>query len=326
MYLLIGVLTRLRMQSPVLFLIFNRPQTTAQVFAAIRLARPSKLYVAADGPRSGFGKEGEWAQCQLARQIATAVDWPCEVKTLFREHNLGCKLAVSSAIAWFFQAEEEGIILEDDVLPMPSFFPFCDELLARFRDDSSIGMIAGSNLISRYPQGGASYFAANVPLIWGWATWRRAWQYYDVTMQIWPEWRRNKLLNKIFHGDSIVVRYWTDALNRVWSGQLNTWDYQWLFTCWSQGMGSIIPAQNLTDNLGYGVGATHTANQKPACLVESIPKDLTFPLQHPSQLKVNWTVDRFMFEQIHGITILAHVRSFLRPIRRLWRNIFSASK
>ncbi len=166
--------------TPVLFLIFNRPDTTTRVFEAIREARPSRLYVAADGPRAD--KEGEAQRCLETRKITEAVDWPCEVRRLYREENLGCKLAVSSAITWFFTHEEEGIILEDDCLPDQSFFPFCAAMLERYRDDGRIMMVLGTSLLP--PGGGpdADYLFTQYFLIWGWATWRRAWEKYDIEM------------------------------------------------------------------------------------------------------------------------------------------------
>ena len=313
-------------KSPVLFLIFNRPETTAQVFAAIRQAKPPKLYISADGPRAGRPDDQE--RCAQARSIATAVDWPCEVQTLFRDKNLGCKLGVSSGIDWFFQNETEGIILEDDVLPMPSFFTFCDEMLERYRDDPTIGMITGSNLVSKrvHPKGvgqntAASYFVTAIPLIWGWATWRRAWQKYDLTMSTYPNWLASSQMQQLFHGDALVMRYWQDALDRVYQGKQDTWDYQWLFACWSTGMKSIIPANNLTDNLGYGMEATHTSATKPACLIESIPSDLSFPLIHPKHLQADWQVDRLMFKRIHGIHWWGYLRRQLRPLKKTMQHL-----
>ena len=213
--------------------------------------------------------------------------------------------------------------MEDDVLPMPSFFTFCDEMLERYRDDPTIGMITGSNLVSKrvHTKGvventAASYFLTAIPLIWGWATWRRAWQKYDLTMSTYPNWLASSQMQQLFHGDALVMRYWQDALDRVYQGKQDTWDYQWLFACWSTGMNSIIPANNLTDNLGYGMEATHTSATKPACLIESIPSDLSFPLIHPKHLQVDWQVDRLMFKRIHGIHWWGYLRRQLRPLKK----------
>lgn len=305
------------MKSAVLFLIFNRPETTAQVFDAIRLARPPKLYVAADGPRAD--RAGEQERCDLVRQIATRVDWPCEVHTLFQETNLGCKKGVSAGVDWFFRNEEEGIILEDDVLPKPSFFDYCDLMLERFRDDASIGIITGSNLIVNHIKPQSSYLVTNVPLIWGWASWRRAWKSYDVALKSWPSWQKSGELKKMFHGNFLLSSYWADAFNRVYSGNLDTWDYQWLFACWHSKMLTIMPAKNLTDNLGYGVESTHTSANKPRFLLESLPEDLSFPLKAPTTMNPNWHIDKTIFQRVHGVNLMGYLRRHLRPLhpRRL---------
>ena len=164
--------------APILFLIFNRPQLTARVFAAIREAQPSQLYVAADGPRSN--RPGEADLCEQARRVINGVDWPCEVKTLYRQENLGCRQAVSSAITWFFDNVEAGVVLEDDCLPIESFFRFCSELLIRYRDDTRIGMISGNNHGFRIYDDSLSYSFSKHGAIWGWASWRRAWRLYDT--------------------------------------------------------------------------------------------------------------------------------------------------
>lgn len=172
------------MHSAVLFLVFNRPDTTRQVLDSIRQARPPRLYVAADGARED--RPGERERCERVRGIATDVDWPCEVHTLFRARNLGCKTAVSGGISWFFEQEEEGIILEDDVLPDQSFFVFCEELLERYRHEAKVTMISGDYFHGNNHQPTASYFFSRYTHIWGWASWRRAWQHYDREMAQWP--------------------------------------------------------------------------------------------------------------------------------------------
>ena len=303
------------MRSPVLFLVFNRPQTTAKVFEQIRSAKPPKLYIAADGPREG--REGELESCQRARDIATQVDWPCEVKTLFQKHNLGCKVGVSSGISWFFEQEPEGIILEDDVLPVPSFFSYCDELLEKYRADERVGMISGSNLISSRADCEESYFFSKIPLIWGWAAWRRSWQQYDVSIAQWSEWNRSGGLEKLFPSKPLVCSYWRDAFNRVFQGKLNTWDYQLMFTRWLYGGLTIIPKNNLTDNLGYGSNATHTSQNKPACLLDSPAIDLPLPLIHPIEIQANDARDLLIFKHVHGVNLAGFIRRQLRPLKKL---------
>lgn len=303
------------MRSPVLFLVFSRPDTTAQVFERIRAAKPPRLYVSADGPRTG--RAGEMEACLAVREIATKVDWPCELKTLFQEHNLGCKIGVSTGISWFFEQEPEGIVLEDDVLPVPSFFSYCDELLERYRFDERVGMISGSNLVSSRVKCEDSYFFSKIPLIWGWAAWRRSWQQYDVSIAEWPAWNQSGGLEKLFPGKPLVSSYWRDAFQRVIQGKLNTWDYQLMFARWRYGGLTIIPANNLTDNLGYGLNATHTSHNKPACLLESPAIDLVLPLKHPVEIQANDTQDLLIFKHVHEVNLMGFIRRQLRPLKKL---------
>ena len=192
---------------PILFLIFNRPETTELVMGAIRAARPQKLYVAADGPRGG--KAGEAKRCAEARVLATQVDWACEVRTLFRERNLGCRNAVSSAITWFFEHEPEGIILEDDCLPSNDFFPYCADLLERHRDDERVMAICGSAYADIGPNYPSSYYFSYYADMWGWATWRRAWQHYDSGMKSWPSFKAQGGLEALAAGRPWLSSYWT---------------------------------------------------------------------------------------------------------------------
>ena len=233
------------LQTAVLFLIFNRPDTTTQVFEAIRQAKPPRLYVAADGARRG--REGEDALVAQVRQIASEVDWTCEVKTFFRDSNLGCKIAISSAIDWFFQNEEQGIILEDDCLPNNDFFHFCEEMLSRYRLDSSVGMIAGFN-----PQGPGlvsnEYFASKNSSIWGWASWRDRWTHYDVDM---ADWNQPEVKGKI--RKELCLKpylYYKLSFDLVSKKLLNTWDHQWAFCMIRKKYKTIKPVANLIKNIG----------------------------------------------------------------------------
>jgi hypothetical protein len=241
-------------ESPVLFIVFNRPDTTARVFSRIRDARPAKLFIAADGPRDT--REGEAQLCAEVRQIATAVDWPCEVKTLFREKNLGCKYAVSSAITWFFEHVEEGIILEDDCEPAPDFFRFCDTLLAHYRHDTRIRHIGGSNLQHGRRRGDASYYFSRLSHVWGWATWRRAWKDYDVELSAFSDEQIDAFVQNRF--EPVTAHCWLEMIHGARKGTLNTWDVQWVFTNWIHDALNIIPNVNLISNIGFDARATHT--------------------------------------------------------------------
>jgi len=263
----------------VLLLIFNRPDTTQKVFEAIKKAQPKRLYIAADAPRKG--NDNDLKRCQEARNIIKKVDWDCEIKTLFREKNLGCREAIGSAIDWFFEHEEQGIILEDDCLPSSGFFNFCDELLKRYHDDQRIMMISGTNELKNQPfQKPESYYFTKHMHIWGWATWKRAWDKHDRSMARFPEFFQNKTYNKLFSDPNIAL-YWTRNWLRAFNGSINSWDYQWVFTCLTQNGLAIAPTKNLITNIGFGENSTHTANTQSSSANRQ-RYGLKFPLIHPT--------------------------------------------
>lgn len=299
-------------RSPVLFLIFNRPKQTAEVFEAIRRARPPRLYISADGPRSGFPDEAD--RCEQARTVATRVDWPCEVKTLFQERNQGCRLAVSGGITWFFEQEAEGIVLEDDCLPHASFFPYCDELLERYRDDLRIMSIAAVNVQGTGLDIPYSYYHSKFSLMWGWATWRRAWKLYDLSMGSWPAVRRTRWLYSIGNNSRLFASIWSEIFERAYRGEIDTWDYQWIYTCWREHGLTVIPAANLVRNLGYGEDATHTSRDQ-RILSNLIEQEIRLPLTHPPQVELNHDADEFIARHWFGISRMAYVKHLLLRFR-----------
>ena len=244
-------------KTPVLFLIFNRPDTTEKVFEEIRKQKPSYLYVAADGPRSDIAGEAE--KCIKTREIINRIDWDCEVKTLFREENLGCKMSVSSAISWFFENVEEGIILEDDCLPSESFFNYCEVLLEKYRHDSRIMCISGENPLDNLLCS-KSYYFSQIPHIWGWASWRRAWNLYEVELNSLDTFIKFDIINNIFEQKE-AQKYWNKIFSRVKIGKINTWDYQWTYALFVNNGLSIIPTKNMVSNIGFGhAQACHTSD------------------------------------------------------------------
>jgi hypothetical protein len=253
------LLSPMQFQTPILFLVFNRPEPTRQVFQAIREYQPSHLFVAADGPRPQAS--GEWRLCAETRAILKEVDWQCEVHTLFRDHNLGCGAAVSEAITWFFDQVEEGIILEDDCLPDSTFFSFCEEMLDRYRHHPEVGTVSGDNFLPRALHMDQPYGFSKYVQIWGWATWRRFWKNYDFKLTgEWAEWekivrRANPVQNQ--------ANYWLQIFNALRGGLIDTWDYQVMFSSWRHEYVHIFPGRNLITNLGYGGDATHTNFQSP---------------------------------------------------------------
>ncbi len=271
---------------PVLFLIFNRPDTTARVFEAIRAARPARLYVAADGPRAG--RPGESERCAEARRIATAVDWPCELHVLFRDENLGCGRAVFEAVTWFFGHEPEGIILEDDILPDPTFFTYCAELLGRYRHDPKVMAVCGGGYGDRRRFRGASYTFARVFDPWGWASWRRAWKMHDGSFQGLDKFKHH--LGRIGPRGFDCREYWQRMFRKTVRREFDTWDFPWMFSIFRAGGLVAYPASNLISNLGFRDDATHTRpgpGDVSSPLAEMPPSPLRFPLSHPRHVRNN---------------------------------------
>jgi hypothetical protein len=264
-------------KSAILFIIFNRVDCAKKVFEAIRKYQPAKLYVAADGPRPGVPDDNR--KCEETRALTDAVDWNCEVVKLFRDTNLGVKEAVSGAISWFFDQEEEGIILEDDCLPGESFFYFCDALLARYRYDDRVMHIGGSNLQFGQKRGNASYYFSNMSSIWGWASWRRVWsKYYDKDMTLFEEFEKQQLMKFVFP-DSDVATFATYLARNVYEKKINTWDYQLGFSIIINNGLCITPNKNLVANIGFTASGTLTKN--PNDIHANIPIEEIHELSHP---------------------------------------------
>lgn len=272
-------MNELNLKTPVALLIFNRPDTTQKVFEAIAQVRPPKLLVVADGPRAS--RSGEAALCDQTRSIIDRVNWPCEILTNFAETNMGCKARVASGLDWIFEQVEEAIILEDDCLPHPDFFKFCEQMLDRYRDNPNVMMISGTNHFTEAEHFPASYGFSVHTNIWGWATWRRAWLGYDVTLReysdknpIWMEKFRNR-----FDCAPYAYKMLRD-IQRVKDGLIDTWDYQWTFHCIKHDGLAIVPRTNLIQNIGV-VGA-HSEELSQNHFREVSP--IGFPLAHPQQL------------------------------------------
>ena len=286
----------------VLLLVFNRAEPTREVFARIRAARPARLYLAADGPRPH--KPGEAERCLEVQEIVTTVDWPCDVKTLFRRQNLGCRDAVTGAISWFFEHEHEGIILEDDCVPAPDFFRFCAHALARWRDEPRVMHVGGTALVE-YTGPEAMTFSRLVP-IWGWATWRRAWRLYDPAMSRIDELRTLPLRD--WYGDQ--ARNVTRAIRQIHDENVDAWGARWVLSVLVCKGLSVLPRVNLVSNIGHGADATHTTvDSHVANLpVAALPQALTAPRALES---------RRNYDEAY-LAVLNHRGQVLR---RVWRRL-----
>jgi hypothetical protein len=270
------MMAEFQLKTPIVFIIFNRPDTTVKVFEAIRAAKPSKLLVIADGPRVGRTDDNE--KCEAARAIIDRVDWPCEVLKNYSDINLGCAKRVSSGLNWVFANEEEAIILEDDCIPDPTFFRFCQELLSYYRNDERIMVISGNNFQFGHKRTKDSYYFSRYNHCWGWATWKRAWQYFDFEMSSWPYVRDNQWLIDIL-GNSEAAENWKNTFQAVFEHKLNSWAIRWTFACWLQSGLAVLPNVNLVSNIGFDTDATHTVQTS---IFDSMPVEaMKFPLQHP---------------------------------------------
>lgn len=297
-----------RLTMPILFLIFNRPDTTQRVFNEIRKAKPTKLFVAADGPRPD--RRGESEKCKAARDIINQVDWDCKLCKLYRDKNLGCRIAVSSAIDWFFENVKEGIILEDDCLPSQSFFWFCQELLEKYRDDERVMMIGGTNVNGEWKSDRQSYHFSIYGGIWGWASWRRAWNHFDVEMTKWGNayWREQikYLIGKKQYKER--ARNYEKTFNK----QLDSWDYAWSFARLINSGMSVVPSKNLISNVGFSSEATHTKNRRDK---RNNPKkfEIDLPLINNPIVIVDKDYD-YIFSSINNQSLLKRIISKARKI------------
>lgn len=273
----------------VAMLVFNRPDVTARVLEAVRAARPARLLVVADGPRAA--RAGEAERCAAVRALFDRVDWPCEVEREYSAVNLGCRRRVSSGLDWVFSRSEEAIVLEDDCLPDPSFFPYCEELLARYRDEPRVMAITGDNFQGGRRRGAASYYFSRFMHVWGWASWRRAWRHYDVTLRTWPARRDAAWLADVLD-DPRAARAWAATYDRTFSGEIDTWDFQWMYAIWSAGGLVATPNVNLVTNIGAGADATHTAGGSPFIGLPARP--VGFPLVHPPAVARDEDADRLI--------------------------------
>lgn len=307
---------------PVALLIFNRPDTTERVFAAIRQAQPAQLFVIADGPRPDRAGEGD--KCAATRAIIERIDWKCQVFKNYSNVNLGCAKRVSSGLSWVFEQVESAIVLEDDCLPHPTFFRFCEELLERYREDSRVTAICGQNIQFGRQRTAYSYYFSRYNPCWGWASWRRAWQHYDLNLKLWSEIRSAGVLEDILV-DPKAVQYWTKIFQTIHDGHIKTWDYQWQFACWLQNGSSIIPSVNLISNIGFGPEATHTVATSADSLYAEMPTEaLTFPLRHPPFLIPHRRADNFIQNTAFDPTLLVRAKNKIQKIPHKLRHAQSA--
>lgn len=268
------------MKAPVLLIGFNRPENMGKVFSQIKKAQPDVLYIAVDGPRPD--REGEKEKCEECRAFAKQVDWPCELHTLFRDKNVGCALGVSGAISWAFEKEDRLIILEDDCVPVLSFFTFCDEMLERYKDDTRIWQVSGRSYHanSKFFKG-SDYIFSHYAHIWGWATWKRCWEHFDLKMSDFPEFLKLGGALNVFQSPFLGKcsnKGYSKIYRNIEYVSSHTWDYQWSYIKLKNGGLGIVPRYNLIANIGGSVGAHATGQYVDTLQVIEMPVDLRHPL------------------------------------------------
>lgn len=291
---------------PILLLLFNRPNKTIELIDSLRSVAPKTIYISIDGPRTT--EESELTE--NVNKCLSKIDWRSDVHLIRSDHNLGCKIHNSKAISWFLNETDEGIVLEDDCIAHPSFFKFCNELLDKYRNDERIFHISGNNFVKVNNTFKDSYHFSIFPHCWGWATWKRAWVKFDLSMRDWPEFNKQNKLKNIFDS-TISQNYWRKVFQNTYDKKNDSWAYIWTYICWKEGGLSIIPNLNLVKNTGSGLDATHT--HKKDWYFDLPIYQLNSPIVHPSFFLVDKKADSYtqsnVFEPgiINKITNLLHL-------------------
>ncbi len=278
--------------TPVLVLLFNRPNETKKLFEHLEMIKPRKLYINQDGPRKNSLRDLE--NCKKVKNIAINPKWDCEIFLNISEINHGCRKAVSSGLDWFFEKEECGIILEDDCMPSTSFFKFSKKMLAKYKDNKLISVISGSNFQKNNNIGLGDYYFSKYAHCWGWSSWRRAWKFNDSNLSFWPNWK-NSLEWKTFHKNKLEQKYWTKIFDKVYDNKIDSWAYIWQASVWYNSGLTVTPNKNLILNIGFNKDATHT-NVLDKNISENFSSSLPDNLKSPDSIKVDTDADFFVFK------------------------------
>lgn len=282
------------LQTPILFCLFNRPDLTRRVFASIAAQRPRHLLVSCDGPRSNHPDDLDLVE--QSRKVVEAVDWPCQVQTLYSDVNLGCRQQMARAITWAFTQHEQVIILEDDCLPDPTFYNYCEQLLDRYSDNDQVMMISGDNFQrARRSAPESSYFFSGYAHIWGWATWRRAWNHFEMKMSSWSRDEHVDTVARYCCNDD-ERNFWAGVFERQQAGEIDTWNFSWQWACWKQSGLAVLPRHNLVTKIGFRADGTHAVDSEhwlANCPVRPIET-----LVHPDTISRDWFADSNTWHQI----------------------------
>jgi len=282
-----------KLTTPVAFIIFNRLDTTKEVFEKIREAKPQKLYIISDAARNEAESE---KVTQTRNYVENNIDWECEVHKNYAESNMGCKKRVASGISWVLEQEENTIILEDDCIPKKEFFQYCQEMLERYKDNPEVMMVTGTNLIGD-KEISHDYTFSYFSMIWGWATWKRAWNLYDVQIPLWPDAKKSKKMLPVY--GRLSYFFFERDTDKVYHNEKDTWDIQWDFTrLYYQGLG-VVPKGNLINNIGFNrEDATHTTGES---FEDFTYGEISFPLKHPASVVRNIKYDKAYLKKYFGM-------------------------
>ncbi len=304
------------MECAVLFIIFNRPDTTKKVFEQIKIAKPPKLYIVSDGPRVNIPNEDTIVN-SVRDFVINNIDWQCEIKTKFRDENLGCAVNISDALNWFFDNEKKGIILEDDCIPTQSFFRYCEELLDYYKDNQDIWHISGYNFLD-LPNLKESYYFSSVPHVWGWATWADRWKRFEFDISNYDVKNFKRLTS-----NSAFQKYWLDIFNDTKKSKINSWAYRWFFSMLKYGGISVVPKLNMIQNIGnFGL---HFNGESPLFYTKTFKID---KIIHPKKIQINKNIMDRMFREWFFIddepVLLRKIRLFIK--KREWRKLWPIKK
>jgi len=287
-----SIIAKPSFKTPIAIFIFNRPSTTKRVFERVKMVRPKKLFIVADGPRC----DEEIQLCKESISIVEKIDWECSVEKNYSSENLGVVKRYISGLDWIFSISNEAIILDDDCVPELSFFPYCEEMLERYRNNDKVMLVSGQTMTDPGSFSEYSYYFSKFALIWGWATWRDAWKRFHEGMKLWPYLRETKWLSETIK-EPILREYWRKSFDRAYEGRVGTWDYQWMFIFFLYGGLSVIPSNNLISNIGFGLGSVNTKD--PTSENANMPTiPLSFPLRHPDLVVSNQLADEQIAERL----------------------------
>ena len=299
------------METPVAYFIFNRPNHTKESFSTLRRNKIKKLFIIADGPRQDNLSDLE--KCKEVRAIVSKIDWPCETFLNYADSNLGLKKRVGTGLDWVFRQTERAIILEDDCIPNDDFFRFCELLLEEYSDNPKVWAITGNNFQDGIQRGNGTYYFSKYPHIWGWATWKRAWDHYDGEISFYDNWINSPDWAKKMP-DRVEREYWEDILPKVINGEINTWDYAWNACVWRDGGLTATPSKNLVSNIGFGTDGTNTLQS--GGIYANMKTELLGPIIHPGEVAANHAADRYTFDNNFGGRNYRQPRKFILKMRQ----------